>query len=125
MAIATTNVVVLANVTLPIGVTSFGPVTPPSDLSNIQISIDRTLFTSLTLLISLSLEVSRDSGATFFPWVALQTRGGALTNPRTLLPVTNDFLAGALPVPTDALTRIRGSVTANEVAVTTVTLTMS
>jgi len=132
MAIAATNVVVLSNVSLPVGTTAFGPITPPPDLSSVQISIDRTLFTSLTLVISLSLELSRDGGVNFVPWIALQTRGGTITNPRTLLPVTNDLIRGQLldpsgtvPLPTDSLTRIRGSVTANEIAVTTVTLTVA
>jgi len=127
-----TNVVVLSNVSLPVGVTAFGPITPPIGLSSVQIAIDRTLFTSLTLVISLSLEVSRDNGVNFVPWIALQTRGGSLTNPRTLQPVVNDLLRGQLldpsgtaPLPTDAATRIRGSVTSNEIAVTTVTLTVS
>src|SRR6267143_5580704 len=118
-----TTTLVVANVSLPIGATAFGPVTPPPDLSNIQVAIDRTFLTSVTLAITLALEMSLDGGITFVPWIGMNTNGGTTISPKTGLLVATDLLRGELPVPTGANTRIRGSVVSNEVAVTTVTLT--
>lgn len=122
MAIA--SVVLLSNVTLPIGTTSFGPVTPPLGMSKIQVAIDRTLLTSVTLVVSWAIELSRDSGLTWVSWGGGGTIGGVLVD-NLLNPITESSFTVNFGSPTDPATQVRGTITSNEVVVTSVTARIS
>jgi|SRR6267142_3257721 len=121
---APTNVIVLSSVTLPIGVTSFGPITPPIGLTSIQIAVDRTLLTSITLKINWSIELSRDSGATWKSWGGAGAVGGALLDSLSN-PITESSFTVNFDSLTDVATRVRGSITSNEIVITSVTVRMT
>lgn len=110
--------------TLLAGKTSFGPLTPPVGLSSVQVAIDRAGLALLTQPISWQIELSLDAGAAWTPW------GGAGTAPGQLLDInlaviTESSFTVNFPRPTDANTRVRGSITTLEPLTTSVTVRMT
>lgn len=116
---------------LPIGVSSFGPITPSVGVTSIQVAIDRTLgIALLSKTIAWKLELSSDAGNTWIQWGGATTPSGPLmsstgiTGVEVPVPVTESSITVNIP-PADVNTRLRGSVTTQEAVTTSVTVRMS
>jgi hypothetical protein len=118
------TVLTLPIISQPAGVYLFGPATVPLGVVRATAKIDRVPLVSATLRIDWTLELSQDAGVTWLQRDAAGTVGGSVINPRTGLPFTVSSFTQTLPNPTNANRRVRGSVTINEVATTTLTLDM-
>lgn len=110
--------------TLLAGKTSFGPLTPPSGLSSVQVAIDRAGLALLTQPINWQIDLSLDAGATWLQWGGAGTVAGQLLD-LTLAVITESSFTMNFPKPTDANTRVRGSVTTLEPLTTSVTVRMT
>lgn len=122
---ATTTFTVVPLGTYAAGIHPFGPSAVPMGATILTARLDRTQLLSPTLTINWGLELSQDAGATWLPWGAAGTVGGALVNPRTGLPITESSFRVELPSPADANFMVRGSVANNELATTMVNLDVS
>jgi len=100
------------------GTTAFGPVAVPTGITQIEVQLDRAGMASETLRIDWALEVSQDSGATWLSWGGASTAGGP--------PLTGvSSFTIALPNPSNAGRRVRGSVTLNETVTLSIVLVTS
>lgn len=114
---------------LSIGVTTFGPITPAVGVTTVQVAVDRTTLSLATKPIDMALELSIDSGLTWTPYGGCtappgtaMTGGGMGTISNTVL--TESVMEVKIP-PADSKTRLRGSVTTQEIVPTTITLRTS
>lgn len=118
---ATTAIAALTGALLA-GTTPFGPITPPPGLLSVQVAIDRTGLALLTQPINWKIELSLDAGVTWTFWGGAGCPAGTVTDPVSLAVYTESFFTMNFPRPTDANTRVRGSITTLEPLTTTVTV---
>lgn len=116
--------VIALNGTLLAGKTAFGPITPPPGLSTVQVAVDRTGLALLTQPINWQIDLSLDSGVTWLPWGGAGCQAGTVTD-RNLVVQTESSFTVSFPRPTDANTRVRGSITTLESVTTSVTIRTS
>lgn len=114
MALIVAPIVMLSG-PLAIGVTSFGPITPTAGVTLVQVAIDRTNLLLLTKQFDWALELSTDGGASWTPWGGAGAMAGG-----------NGESSFTVPIPSaDSNTRLRGSITTQELMTTIVTLRQS
>lgn len=115
MPLVVTPMVMLSG-PLAIGVTNFGPITPTVGVTLVQVAIDRTNLLLLTKQFDWALELSTDGGASWTPWGGAGALAGGNTSESSF----------TVSIPSaDANTRLRGSITTQELMTTTVTLRQS
>lgn len=112
---------------LPVGVSSFGPLALSAGATSITLVLDRTLGIALkTRKIKWSLELSLDAAKTWIPWGAAETTAGVVTKDLGIdglglpAPATESSFTVSLPKGADANTLIRGFVEAAEILPTAI-----
>lgn len=129
---AVTTTTVLNNKNYAAGTYSFGPVSIPTGISQVTITVDMSQVTDLTGVYTYNIELSQDGGATW----ALAASGtlnvpnsGFIMNAGVLsdssgTAVPNSGVTIFLPNPTNANRKARGTVVLNESLKTSVTVTL-
>lgn len=126
---ATTTVLTAKNYAA--GTYSFGPISIPTGISLVTITVDMSQVSTLTGVYTYNFEISQDGGVTWAPGGS-----GTLSVPNSGLildagvlsfsvgnPVPNSGFTITLPNPTNANRKARGTVVLNESLKTSVTVT--
>lgn len=122
MALTVAPIVVVSG-PLSVGRSTFGPITPTAGATAVQVAIDRTNLLLLTKQLNWSLELSTDGGATWIPWGGAGTSAGSALTPLGGVATESSF---SVSIPAaDANTRLRGSITTQELVTTAVTIRQS
>src|SRR5712691_10840759 len=90
---------------LPVGRSTFGPITPTAGVTAVQVAVSRTDLLLLTKQLDWALELSTDAGVSWLPWGGAGTLAGSSLNSLGNVPSESSFI---VPIPTaDANTRLR------------------
>lgn len=122
MALVVAPMVMLNGPIAP-GRSTFGPITPTAGVTSVQVAIDRTSLLLLTKQFDWAMELSTDGGATWTPWGGAGAPAGSALD--ALGGIANESSFTVSIPSANANTRLRGSLTTQELMTTTITLRQS
>ena len=85
-------------------------ITVPTGLTTFKFSIARANWTNVNAILTITIDVSFDSGVTWQNWGGFKSHGGTVVNQDNGLTATESYITAQIGQPTNAGRRVRGTI---------------